>query len=46
LEPQVAPGPRPEIMRVLIGPFDNLDTLKQKKAQLQTEGFDTFVRAY
>ena len=46
LEPHVAPGPRPEIMRVLIGPFDNLDTLKQKKAQLQTEGFDTFVRAY
>jgi cell division protein FtsN len=33
-------------MRVLIGPFDNLDALKQRKAQLQTEGFDTFVRAY
>jgi cell division septation protein DedD len=46
LEPRVAPGPKPEIMRVLIGPFDNLDALKQKKAQLQTEGFDTFVRAY
>jgi cell division septation protein DedD len=46
LEPRVAPGPRPEIMRVLIGPFDNLDALKQRKAQLQTEGFDTFVRAY
>jgi cell division septation protein DedD len=46
LEPRVAPGPKPEIMRVLIGPFDNLDALKQKKAQLQTKGFDTFVRAY
>jgi cell division septation protein DedD len=46
LEPRVAPGPKPEILRVLIGPFDNRDALDRKKAQLQTEGFDTFVREY
>jgi cell division septation protein DedD len=46
LEPLVAPGPKPEILRVLIGPFDNRDALNEKKAQLQTEGFDTFVREY
>ncbi len=33
-------------MRVLIGPFDNPDALNEKKAQLQTEGIDTFVREY
>src|SRR3984885_8303930 len=46
LEPRVAPGPRPEIMRVLIGPFNNRDALNERKAQLQTKGFDTFVRVY
>jgi cell division septation protein DedD len=46
LEPLVAPGPTPEIMRVLIGPFDDSEALNQRKAQLQTEGLDTFVREY
>jgi len=46
LEPLVAPGPRPEIERVLIGPFDNRDALNERKAQLETKGFDTFVRQY
>jgi cell division septation protein DedD len=46
LEPVIAPGPKPEIMRVLIGPFDNRDALNERKAQLQTKGFDTFVRRY
>jgi cell division septation protein DedD len=46
LEPLVAPGPRPEIMRVLIGPFDNRDAVNERKAQLQAEGLDTFVRRY
>jgi cell division septation protein DedD len=46
LEPRVAPGPRPEIMRVVIGPFDNYDAVNERKAQLQAEGFDTFVRRY
>jgi len=46
LDPRVAPGPRPEILRVLIGPFDNRDALNDKKAQLQSKGFKTFVREY
>ena len=46
LEPHVAPGPKPELMRVLIGPFDNPDALSAKQAQLQAEGIDTFVRQY
>jgi cell division septation protein DedD len=46
LEPHVAPGPKPELLRVLIGPFDNQDALNERKAQLQTEGIDTFVRKY
>jgi cell division septation protein DedD len=46
LDPHVAPGPSPELMRVLIGPFDSADTLKDTKARLETEGIDTFVRLY
>jgi cell division septation protein DedD len=46
LEPQVAPGPKPELLRVLIGPFDNPDTLNERKAQLESEGIQTFVRKY
>jgi cell division septation protein DedD len=46
LEPHVAPGPRPELLRVLIGPFDNRDALNERKAQLEAEGVDTFVRQY
>jgi len=46
LEPHVAPGPKPELMRVLIGPFDNRDTLKEKKAQIESEGMESFVREY
>jgi cell division septation protein DedD len=46
LEPHVAPGPRPELMRVLIGPFDNRDALNEKKAQFDAERIDNFVRRY
>ncbi len=46
MEPHVAPGPTPELMRVLIGPFDNRDALNEKKAQIETEGIKTFVRQY
>jgi len=45
-EPHVAVGPTPEIMRVLIGPFDDLAKLIEEKKQLQSEGIDTFVRRY
>jgi len=46
LEPHVAPGPKPDLMRVLIGPFDNPDALRTRQAQLRAEGIDTFVRQY
>ena len=46
LEPQVAPGPKPELLRVLIGPFDNREALDEKKAQIENEGMDNFVRKY
>jgi cell division septation protein DedD len=46
LEPHVATGPTPELMRVLIGPFNNRDALNERKAQLESEGIATFVRQY
>ena len=46
LDPHVAPGPKPQLMRVLIGPFDNREALNEKKAQIESEGIDTFVREY
>jgi cell division septation protein DedD len=46
LDPHVATGPTPELMRVLIGPFDNRDALNERKAQLELEGINTFVREY
>ncbi len=45
-EPHVAPGPKPELLRILLGPFDNPGALDATKAQLQTEGIDSFVRKY
>ncbi len=46
MDPHVATGPTPQLMRVLIGPFDNRAALNEKKAQLESEGVDTFVRQY
>ncbi len=46
LEPHVAAGPTPGIMRVLIGPFDNRAALEERKAQLQTQGLNSFIRRY
>jgi len=45
-EPHVAPGPKPELLRVLIGPFDNRDTINEIMSQLQSEGLESFVREY
>lgn len=46
LDPHIAPGPAPDIKRLLIGPFDNHDALNSTKAQLESEGIATFVRQY
>jgi cell division septation protein DedD len=46
LEPHVAPGPKPELLRVLIGPFDDRNVANERQAQLQLEGIASFVRKY
>ena len=45
-QPHVAAGPTPQILRVLIGPFDDPDKLAEEKKRLESEGVDTFVRKY
>jgi cell division septation protein DedD len=46
LEPHVAPGPRPELLRVLIGPFADQDALLLAKNDLTRAGIANFVRRY
>jgi hypothetical protein len=46
LEPHLAPGPRPSILRVLIGPFSDPVLLQSTKAELQAAGIDCFIRIY
>ena len=46
LEPHVAPGPKPELLRVLIGPFADHDSLVATKNDLESAGIDNFVRKY
>jgi cell division septation protein DedD len=46
LEPHMAPGPRPELLRVLIGPFADQDALTQTKNDLERAGIKNFVRRY
>ncbi len=45
-EPHIAPGPRPELMRVLIGPFADQDALALAKSDLERAGITNFVRKY
>jgi cell division septation protein DedD len=45
-QPHVAAGPTPQILRVLIGPFDDPGKLAEEKKRLESEGVDTFVRRY
>jgi len=46
LEPHVAPGPTPDLLRILIGPFPDRDSLASKKNELDSAGIDNFVREY
>jgi SPOR domain len=46
LEPHVAPGPTPELLRVLIGPFPDHDSLASTQSQLVSAGIQNFVRQY
>jgi len=46
LEPCVAPGPTPELLRVLVGPFPDKESLAKAKAKLDAEKMAWIVRAY
>ena len=46
LEPHVAPGPSSNILRVLLGPFPDHDSIVRAKEQLHAAQIDSFVRAY
>jgi cell division septation protein DedD len=46
LEAHLAPGPKPGVMRILIGPFDNDAAFKEKKVQIERDGIAAFARRY
>jgi cell division septation protein DedD len=46
LEPHVAPGPSPDLLRVLIGPFEDRDSLQATKVELDKAGIENFIRVY
>jgi len=46
LQAVVAPGPRPGLVRVLIGPFSDRDSLESVRARMETLGVIPFVRSY
>lgn len=46
LDPHVAPGPTPEVWRVLIGPFADQDALEQTRSDLARAGIKNFIRRY
>jgi cell division septation protein DedD len=45
-EPHVAAGPSPNLLRILIGPFQDRDALNSTKTELDRGGFANFVRVY
>ena len=42
----IAPGPTPELLRVLVGPFADRDSMERAKAQLQASGRSPIIRIY
>jgi len=46
LQPVVAPGPRPGIDRVLLGPFLDRESLESVRTRLQELGAECFIRVY
>jgi len=46
LEPHLAQGPSPTILRVLIGPFSSRTSLLDTMAELKMAGIDCFIRQY
>jgi cell division septation protein DedD len=46
LEALVAPGPTPDVLRVLVGPFADPDSMDKAKAQLEASGKSPIIRIY
>jgi len=46
LEPHLAQGPTPTILRVLIGPFSDQGALLNTMGELKTAGIECFIREY
>ena len=46
LHPSVAPGPSPDVFRILIGPFPNTDALERARVIVQSVGIEPIVRTY
>jgi cell division septation protein DedD len=46
LEAVVAPGPTPDLLRILVGPFSDQDSLNQAKTLLEAAGKSPIIRSY
>ena len=46
LDAIVAPGPTPDLLRILVGPFQDRDSMEKLRAQLVTAGRSPIVRIY
>ena len=46
LDAVVAPGPTADVLRILVGPFSDQDSMNQAKAQLEAAGKSPIVRSY
>ena len=46
LDAVVAPGPTPDLLRILVGPFSNQNSMDQAKAQLEAAGKSPIIRSY
>jgi len=46
LDAVVAPGPTPDLLRILVGPFADRDPLDKAKAQLEASGRSPIIRSY
>ena len=44
--PLVAPGPSPDVFRILIGPFPSTDALERARVIVQSVGIEPIVRTY
>jgi cell division septation protein DedD len=46
LDAVVAPGPTPDLLRILVGPFSDQDSMNQAKTLLEAAGKSPIIRSY